>query len=276
MAVSLYRPDEHREFAYRYGQDIGANALCCVSWALWHGGYPDQAAQTADRAVFHAREFGHAHALAYTLWHTAAVAVFARDVAEVERLAEESAAISARHGFPLWSALSEILLGWVAAQRGRAYDGVVRMRAGLAAVRTTGTRHSEPLHLGLIAEGLAFDGRAKEGLALLDKALSRAAESGEIAAEAELRRLQGELLQRLGTSSAGAAEAAFAQAVSAARRQGSRGYQLRAATSLARLWHDQGLRNEARDLLAPVYGWFKEGFDTADLRAAKSLLDELR
>jgi predicted ATPase len=275
MAVSLYRPDEHREFAYRYGQDIGANALCCLSWALWHGGYPDQATQTADRAVFHAREFGNAHALAYTLWHTAAVAVFARDVVEVERLAEESAAISARHGFPLWSALNEILMGWVVARQGRASDGVVRMRAGFAAVRATGTRHSEPLHLGLIAEGLALDGRAKEGLALLDEALSRAAETGEIAAEGELRRLQGELLQRLGPSNADTAEAAFAQAVSEARRQGSRGYELRAATSLARLWQDQGRLAEARDLLAPVCGWFTEGFDTADLKEAKGLLDEL-
>jgi predicted ATPase len=276
MAASLYRPDEHRELAFRHGQDLGAGALCYLSWALWHGGYPDQAAETADRAVSHAREFGHAHTLAYTLWHAAAVAVFARDAAEVQRLAEESAAISTRHGFPLWSAWSDTLLGWVAAQQGRESDGIVRMRAGLAAGTATGARLFEPLHLGLIAEGLALDGRAKEGLALLDAALSRAAATGEIAAEAELQRLQGELLQRLGASNAGMAEAAFAQAVSVARRQGSRGYELRAATSLARLWQDQARCAEARDLLAPVYGWFTEGFDTADLRAAKSLLDELR
>jgi predicted ATPase len=194
MAVSLYRPDEHREFAYRYGQDSGANALCYLSLALWHGGYPDQAAQIADRAAIHAREFGHAHTLAYTLWSTAMVAVFARDVVKVERLAEESAAIAARHGFPLWSAWSEIFLGWVIARQGRASDGIVRMRAGLAAATATSTRLHEPLLLGLIAEGLALDGRAKEGLALLEEALSRAAETGEIKAEAELRRLQGELL----------------------------------------------------------------------------------
>ena len=149
------------------------------------------------------------------------------------------------------------------------------MRAGLAAATATGARLAEPLHLGLIAESLALDGRTKEGLALLDEALSRAAETGEIAAEAQLRWLQGELLQRLGTSNAGMAEAAFAQAVSEARRQGSRGYELRAATSLARLWHDQGRRAEARDLLAPVYGRFTEGFDTADLRAGEGAADEL-
>ena len=275
MAVSLYRPDEHREFAYHHGQDLGASALCCLFRALWHGGYPDQAAEAADRAVRHAREFGHAHTVAHTLWHAATVALFARELAEVGRLAEESAAISARHGFPAFSALSEIFLGWAAARQGRGSDGNVRMRVGLAAYTATGSRLAEPLHLGLIAEGLALDGRAKEGLALLDKSLSRAAETGEFAAEAELRRLQGELLQRLGTANADTAEAAFTQAVSVARRQGSRGYELRAATSLARLWQDQGRRPEARDLLAPVYGWFTEGSDTADLREAKALLDEL-
>jgi class 3 adenylate cyclase/predicted ATPase len=275
MAVSLYRPDEHREFAFRYGQDSGASALCYLSLALWHGGYPDQAIETADRAVSHAREFGHAHTLAYTLCVTAAVAAFARNVAKVEWLANESAAIAARHGFTFWSARSEILLGWVVARRGRASDGVDRMRAGLAAATATGTRFNEPLHLGLIAEGLALDGRTQEGLALLDEALSRAAETGEVSAEAELRRLQGEFLQSLGTSNAGAAEAAFAQAVSVARRQGSRGYELRAATNLARLWRDQGRAGEARDLLAPIHGWFTEGFGTKDLKDAKALLDDL-
>ena len=144
-AASLYRPDEHRQFAFRYGQDIGASALCYLSWALWHSGYPDQGAQTADRAVLHARQFGHAHTLVYTLWHTAILAVFGRDVANVERLAKELAAIAAEHGFPLWSAYAEILLGWVAAQSGQALNGVVQMRAGLTATTATGSRLLEPL-----------------------------------------------------------------------------------------------------------------------------------
>jgi predicted ATPase len=276
MAVSLYRPDEHREFAFRYGQDIGASALCYLSWALWHGGYPDQAMQTADRAVLHAREFGHAHTLVYTLWHIAILAVFARDVTKVERLAKEAAAIAAEHGFPLWSAHSEILLGWVAARREQAGDGIGRMRAAVTARTATGARLLEPLFLGLIAEGLTLDGRTEEGLVLLDEALAVAADTGDIASNAGLRWLQGELLLRLGTSNAGPAEAAFRQALSEARYQGSRGYELRAATSLARLWGEQGRRGEARDLLAPVYGWFTEGFDTPDLQEAKTLLDELR
>jgi class 3 adenylate cyclase/predicted ATPase len=275
MAVSLYRLDEHRELAFRFGQDIGASALCYLSWGLWHAGYPDQAMQTADRAVLHAREFGHAHTLVYTLWHVSILAVFARDAAKVERLAKEASGIAAEYGFPLWSAHSEILLGWVAARWEQAADGIVRMRAAVTARTATGARLLEPLFLGLIAEGLMLDGRTEESVVVLDEALAVAAETGDVASNAGLRWLQGELLQRLGTSNAGAAEAAFGRAVSEARRQGSRGYELRAATSLARLWRDQGRRTEARDLLASVYGWFTEGFDTPDLKEAKALLDEL-
>jgi hypothetical protein len=99
QAALLYRPEEHREFAFRYGQDLGASALCYLSWALWNDGYPDRAARTADRALLHAREFDHAYTLAWTLWHSAIRAVFSRDVMRVEWLANEGATISKEHGF---------------------------------------------------------------------------------------------------------------------------------------------------------------------------------
>jgi hypothetical protein len=133
LAASLYRPEEHREFAFRYGQDIGASAMCFLSWALWHDGYPDQAARTADRALLHAREFGHAYTLAYTLWHDAILAVHSRDVRRVERLANENATISGERGFPLYCAHCEVLLGWVAAHLGQGAHCVDRMRRGIAA-----------------------------------------------------------------------------------------------------------------------------------------------
>jgi predicted ATPase len=202
-------------------------------------------------------------------------AILARDVSKVERLAKESTAISAEHGFPLWSAYNDIFLGWVAARRGQATDGIGRMRAGLAASTATGARLMEPFLLGLIAEGLTLDGRTQESVALLDEALASAAKTGAVGDDAGLRWLQGELHQRLGTSNTGTAQAALGQAVSQARHQASRGYELRAATSLARLWGEHDRRAEARDLLAPVYGWFTEGFDTPDLKEAKALLDEL-
>jgi class 3 adenylate cyclase/predicted ATPase len=275
LAASLYRPEEHREFAFRYGQDIGASAFCFLSWALWHDGYPDQAARTADRALLHAREFGHAYTLAYTLRTTAIRAVLSRDVLAVERLAKENATISGEHGFPLFCAHSDVLLGWAGAHRGQGADGIDRMRSGIAAATAIGTRHYETIFLGLVAEALAFAGEAGEGLAEIDQALARSAESDEKWADAELHRLRGDLVCRLPRPDLDNAERSFGAALSIAREQGTKGYELRAATSLARLLRDHGRREEARQLLAPVYDWFTEGFDTADLKDAKALLAEL-
>ena len=132
-----------------------------------------------------------------------------------------------------------------------------------------------PLFLALLAEALALAGKIEEGLAALDDALAKAAVSGERGWGAEIHRLRGELTGRLPYPDPAKAEDSFRTALAIAREQGTRGYELRAATSLARLWREQGRRAEARDLLAPLYGWFTEGFDTADLKDAKALLDEL-
>ena len=274
-AASLYRAEEHREFAYRYGQDIGASAFCYLSWALWHDGFPDQAARTADRALLHAREFGHAHTLAFTLWHAAILALLSRNVLRVERLANENATISEEHGFPQWSALSAVQLGWAAAHRGQGANCIDRMRRGIAAATATGARAFEPFHVGLVAEALAFAGEFDQGLAELDRALARSIESGETWADAELHRLRGDLMCRLSRPDFCNAEGSFRTALSIAREQGTKGFELPAATSLARLWGKQGRQTEPRELLAPVYGWFTEGFDTTDLIEAKALLDEL-
>jgi predicted ATPase len=275
LAAALYRAEEHREFAFRYGQDIGTGALSYLSLALWHDGYPDQAEQTADRALLHAREFGHAFTLAYTLWHVAMPAVLSRDVRRVERLANENATTSKERGFPLYLAYSDVLLGWAAAHQGQGADDVDRMRRGIAAATATGSRLWEPFHLGLVAEALAFAGEVEEGIAQLDQALVRSTESGERWADAELHRLRGDLICRLSRPDLNKAESSFRAALSVAREQGTKGFELRAATSLARFLGDHGRREEARQLLAPVYDWFTEGFDTVDLKEAKALLAAL-
>jgi class 3 adenylate cyclase/predicted ATPase/energy-coupling factor transporter ATP-binding protein EcfA2 len=275
LAASLYRAEEHREFAFRYGQDIGATALCYLSWALWHEGYPDRAARTADRALLHAREFGHAYTLAYTLFYTAKSALLSRDVQRVERLADENATISREHGFPLWFAFSDVHLGWAAVHQGQGADAIGRMRGGIAAASATGSRLFEPLCLGLVTEALAFAGEGEEGVAELDQALAGSTESGERCWDAELHRLRGDLVCRLPRPDPDGAERSFRAALSIAREQGTKGFELRAATSLARLLRDHGRRQEALELLAPVYDWFTEGFDTADLKDAKALLAEL-
>jgi class 3 adenylate cyclase/predicted ATPase len=274
-AASLYRPDEHRDSAFHYGQDIGVSAFVVLSWALWHHGYPDRAAQAADRALALSRQLGHAHTLAHALGLASRAAVFARDVATVYARSNDCVALAHEHGFPLWAALGRIHQGWAEAQRDEATTGIARIRDGLAAFEATGTRNNTPLFLALLAEALALAGKMEEGLAALDDALAKAAVSGERGWSAEIHRLRGVLTARLPHPDPVKAEESFRTALAIAREQGTRGYELRAATSLARLCREQGSLTEARDLLAPVYSSFTEGFDTADLKEAKALLDQL-
>jgi class 3 adenylate cyclase/predicted ATPase len=274
-AVSLYQPDEHRDDALRYGHDIGVSAFVMFSLALWHRGYPDQSARAADRALALSRQLGHAHTLAHPLRFTGMAAVFARDVATVYARSSGCVALASEHGFAHWAARGRILQGWADAQKGQATTGIARIRDGLAAAEATGTSVATPLYLTLLAEALTLAGKIEEGLAALDDALATAAASGEKGWNAEIHRLRGELTSRSAHPDPAKAEGSFRTALAITREQGTRGYELRAATSLARLWREQGRRGEARDLLAPAYGSFTEGFYTADLKEAKALLDEL-
>jgi predicted ATPase len=274
-AASLYRPEEHHDSAFHYGQDIGVNAFVQLSWALWHRGYPDQSARAADRALAYSRQLGHALTLSHAFWHAGVAAVFARDVATVYARSNDCVALTSEHGFVYWAALGRILQGWADARKGEATTGIARIRDGMAAAEATGARLFTPLFLALLAEALALAGKIEEGLAALDDALARAAVSGARGWDAEIHRLCGELTGRLPYPDPAKAEDSLHTALAIAREQGTRGYELRAATSLGRLWGEQGRRAEARDLLAPIYGWFTEGFDTADLKEAKALLEEL-
>jgi len=274
-AASLYRPDEHRDSALHYGQDIGVSAFVQLSLALWHRGYPDQSARAADRALALSRQLGHAHTLAHALYFAGMAAVFARDVATACAYSNDCVALTSEHGFAHWAALGRILQGWADAQKGEAMTGIARIRDGMAAGEATGTRVHTPFYLTLLAEALAFAGKKEEGLAALDDALATATISGEKGWDAEIHRLCGELTGRLPYPDPAKAEDSFRTALAIAREQGTRGYELRAATSLARLRRDHGRHAEARDLVAPVYGWFTEGFGTPDLKEAKALLDEL-
>jgi predicted ATPase len=275
-AASLYRPDEHRDSALHYGQDIGVSAVSVLSWALWHRGYPDQSARAADRALAHSRELGHAHTLAYALGLAGRAALFARDVATVYARSNDCVAVASEHGFAYWAAWGQILRGWADAHRGEAMTGIARIRDGLAAYEATGDRSGTPLLLTLLAEALALGGKTEEALAALDDALAKAAVSGASGWDAEIHRLRGELTARLPHPDPAKAEASFRAALAIAREQGTRGYELRAAVSLARLHRDHGRHAEAGDHLRPVYGWFAEGFDTPDLKDARALLDQLR
>jgi class 3 adenylate cyclase/predicted ATPase len=274
-AASLHRPDEHRDSAFRYGWDIGVAAYAQLSWALWHRGYPDQSARAADRALALSRQLGHAHTLAHALFLAGMAAVFARDAVTACAHGNDCVAVASEHGFPQWAGQSRVLQGWAVAQTGEAMMGTGRIRNGMAAFEATGARHYTPFFFALLAEALALAGKIEEGLAALDDALATAAGSGAKGWSAEIHRLRGELTGRLPHPDSAKAEDSFRTALAIAREQGTRGYELRAATSLARLWRDEGRRDEARDLLAPIYGSFTEGFDTANLKDAAKLLSEL-
>jgi predicted ATPase len=183
-------------------------------------------------------------------------------------------AVATEQGFPLWGALGTIFRGWVKVKNGDVAEGISLLRSGSAAYRATGAEQWMAHHIALLARACEIAGQVEEALTLLDDALQILERTGERWFEAELYRHKGELLLRQGHSQA--AEELYRRALSIAVEQEAKLWELRAAVSLARLRRDQGRHAEARDLLAPVYGWFTEGFDTPDLKEAKALLDELR
>jgi predicted ATPase len=274
-AVELYRAEEHRELAFRFGADIGATAQCVRGWALWHCGYPDQARTALDGGLQQARQSAHCHTLAYALFYKGVTAVSARWPAATEEAANELVSITREHGFALFLGYGLLLQAAAMMLRGRGQAATERIRDGVAAMQATGICRSESMVLGVLAEALALTGAVAEGVQTLAAALSTAEASGAHWADAELHRLRGELLSRLPSADWAEVERCFHAALTVAREQGSRGFELRAAISLARLLGAQQRQAEARDLLRPVYGWFTEGFDTADLKEAKGLLDEL-
>ena len=246
-----------------------------LSWVLLLQGHPDQALVDGREVVAAVRELNQLYALAIVLHQNCLLHQLLRDRRTVEERSAELIALTAEQGFAHWLATGTIFRGWCMAISGELEAGAMEMRRGLADKQATGAQLKVPYYLGLMA---AIEGSAdRDGaISLLAEALARVDKTGERWFEAELHRLWGELL--LPPSSVSEivdAEVRFRRALAIAGKQKARFWELRAATSLARLWRDQGKRDEARDLLAPVYGWFTEGFDTLDLKEAKALLDEL-
>jgi predicted ATPase len=240
-----------------------------------------------------AREVAHPFSLAFALDHAAWLHQYRRETAETRDGAEADVGFSGEQGFPFFLAQGTMLRGWALAEQGRDAEGMAEMRQGLAAHEATGALLIRPYWLSLLARAHARSGRAEDGLRVLGEA--SAMTHDQHVWEAELHRLTGELLlvrpgggDDAGTTPAEApaapqagqpaaeAEVCFRHALGVARGQQARSLELRAGRSLARLWAGQGKRAEARDLLAPIYGWFTEGFDTPDLRKARGLLDELQ
>jgi predicted ATPase len=273
--IPLYNPQQHRSHAFLYGQDPAVSGRCYAALALWNLGYPDQALQRSREAVALAGELAHPFTLAYALSFAAVVHQLRGEVQEARERAEAAIALSREQGFPQWVGMGMILSGWALAAQGRRAEGLAQMRQGLTPYRATGARVARTYWLALLAEAHENLGQAEEGLSLLAEAFEAVQQCEERNYEPELYRLKGELVLALSREDHTEAEGCFRQALDVACRQQAKSLELRAAVGLSRLWQQQGKRDEARELLTPIYGWFTEGFDTADLQEAKALLEEL-
>jgi class 3 adenylate cyclase/predicted ATPase len=275
QGLALYDAQQHRALAVLYGHDPG---VCCRGGAavvLWLLGYPDKALRQLHAAHALGQEVVHPPSQAFAKMLTAIAHQLRRDTDAAHEQAEALIALATEQGFALFRAIGGILRGGTRIALGQPGEQIGQIRRDLAAVRETGSALWEPYFLGLLADVYAEDGQVEAGLATLEEALAAAQATGERMVEAELYRLQGSLLLRQPGTPQAEVETCFQRALDVARRQEAKSLELRAAMSLSRLWHQEGKRQEAHDLLAGVYAWFTEGFDTADLQEAKALLEEL-
>jgi predicted ATPase len=275
-ALALYDPVRDRNSRFVYAIDSRVVCLLWLSQALLALGYPEQAQVRQGEALATARELAHPNTIAQALFCDWTLHQLLRDGRATQAQAEELIALTTERGLPLWLAAGVVIRGWALAASGRAADGIAVIRRGLADYRATGAELFSPYFLALLADVHGRVNRAAIGLGLLADALDVVERTGVRWIEAELHRLRGELLLTVPEADQPEVETCFVRALTVAREQGARLWELRAATSLARLWRDQGRRAEAHDLLAPIHDWFTEGFDTPDLREAGELLDELR
>jgi predicted ATPase len=273
--LARYTLDQHRSLVFRMGQDPGVGCRAYTAWTLWLLGYPDQALAHLHEALALAHELSHPYSLAFAWSMAAIVSQFRRDVSTVHEQAEASITLSTEQGFPHWAAMGTSARGWALALQGQGEEGMAQVRQGIAAFRATGSAVAVPYFSALLADVSAHLGHTEDGLQALAEAHALMEQQEERWWEAEVSRLRGVLLlQQTGTLPT-EAETCFRQALDVARRQEAKSLELRAAMSLSRLWQQQGKHAEVYELLAPIYGWFTEGFDTTDLQEAKALLEEL-
>jgi predicted ATPase len=273
--VALYDPQQHRAHARRYGSDPGIACLSYGGRAWWFLGYPDQALHRGYEGLALAESLSHAFSMAQALGMLAHIYQARRQIQQTHEWAEKTIAYATEQGIPYWSALATIVRGWALAAQGQIEAGLREIRQGMERYQATGATLAWSWFLCMLAEAYGEGGQAEEGLSCVAEALVVVERTGEGYYEAEIHRLQGELLRQGGAAAAAQAEACFRRALAVARRQGAKSHELRGATSLARLWRARGRLREAHRLLAPLYDWFTEGFDTPDLQEARRLLDAL-
>lgn len=276
QGMIIYDPQQHRSHAFIYGgHDPG---VCCRihdALAMWLLGFPEQALDRIKEAVNLAQDLSHPLSLASAITHAALLHLWRREAASAQERAEAVIALSSEQGFATFLRWARILLGWTLAAQGKEDEGMAHVRQGMSAYLSAGEIQYKPFYLGLFAEVYGRTGKTDEGLTSLAEALAVVEKTERRWWEAEIHRLKGEFLLKLSPQNIGDAETCYNRALDVARRQEAKSLELRAAMSLSRLWKQQGKRVEASKLLAEIYGWFTEGFGTADLQEAKILLEEL-
>lgn len=282
QAMALYDPQQHRSHAFVYGLEPGVQGLALLAMDLWMLGYPDQACTRSQEALALAQTPSHPSDSADALIAATEVRLFRGEVQPALDLAQALVALATDYGLPYGLACGTLLSGCALAAGGHVQEGIDLIRKGLGAYRETGAELRRTHFLARLAETCARAGQVEAGLAAVAEALAAVERTGERLHEAELHRLKGELTLLEAVRSSGKtndsvreAEACFQKAIAIAGRQEARSPQLRAAVALSRLWQQQGRHDEARSLLREIYGWFTEGFDTADLREARALLADL-
>ncbi|TMJ95545.1 MAG: adenylate cyclase, partial [Alphaproteobacteria bacterium] len=275
-AIMLYDPAEHRPLATRFGQDVGAATLSWKSLAFWLLGYPQAALADTEHALVVAREIGHSATLMYVLNFSAWTHIHCGNYATTNALVDEFSPLKDQTGSVFWGAWGMMQRGCLLALTGKASDAVQTITCGVTAMRSTGTTMWMPFWLSHLARANAEIGQPDDAKRCIGEAMAAVETAKERWCEAEVNRIAGEIALLSPEPDVAKAEAYFVRALAVAREQQAKSWELRAAMSMARLWRDQGKRDEARDLLAAVYGWFTEGFDTLDLKEAKALLDALR
>jgi len=274
--LPLYDVDRHRSLAFTFGgHDARVCGLAFQTPVLWLLGYPQQALECGRRALDVARSLAHPHSVANGHGWVSLAFRMLGDFELARAEAEAGQAVSAEYGFPQWSALATIVRGSTLAAAGDVEGGLSEMRHGLAAWQATGAGVLIPTFLAFIAEAEIAHGDVSAALRSIDDALRRIDVYGERMFEAELHRLRGEALLAGRTPDPVRAETCFLRAIDVAREQRARSFELRAATSLARLWQRQGRARDAHRVLAEITGWFSEGRETGDVRGAHQLLEEL-
>ena len=273
--LAIYDAKAHASLAFVYGAHPGVVALSWLGFVHWTHGYPDQGLKAARDAVALAREINHLPTLCLALAWGGMTLVLRREPKAVLQWAEEALAVATEKGFRHWLAMPKIQLGWAHAQIKRDDLGVAQIQEGIELRLAIGSEAALPWFYTLLAEANLAVGRPEEALRETDEAFSWAERKGERYVQFFASCPRGNALLLIDEPDERQAESVFLSGLDFARARNAKSSELRAAISLARLWQGQGKTQEARDLLAPIYDWFTEGFDTGDLIEAKALLDEL-